>query len=57
VTDFEIPATGSAEVHVHTRCAGLDSDAMRMSGTVTLATDCVVIIPGRDALSRPGARA
>ena len=57
MTDFEIPATGSAEVHVHMGCTGLDSDGERVSGTLTLASGGVVIIPGRDTLYRPGARA
>jgi glyoxylase-like metal-dependent hydrolase (beta-lactamase superfamily II) len=50
VTDFEIPATGSAEVHVlHEGYAGLEGDAERVSGTVTLIVDgaaVIVVDPG-----------
>ena len=45
MTDFEIPATGSAEVHVlHEGYVGLDGDGERVSGTVTLITDGDVVI-------------
>jgi len=50
VTDFEIPATGSAEVHVlHEGYVGLDGDGERVSGTVTLIVDgdaVIVVDPG-----------
>jgi hypothetical protein len=66
VTDFEIPATGSAEVHVlHEGYVGLKGDDERVSGTVTLIIDAdavrerlraiaAVIIPGHGAPFRPG---
>ena len=65
MTDFEIPATGSAEVHVlHEGYVGLDGDGDRASGTVTLILDgdavnrlreiATVIIPGHGAPFRPG---
>jgi glyoxylase-like metal-dependent hydrolase (beta-lactamase superfamily II) len=58
VTSLEIPATGSAEVHVlHDGYVGLDGDGERVSGTVTLIRDgdaVIVVDPGmvadRDAL-------
>jgi glyoxylase-like metal-dependent hydrolase (beta-lactamase superfamily II) len=58
VTSLEIPATGSAEVHVlHNGYVGLDGDDERVSGTVTLIRDgdaVIVVDPGmvadRDAL-------
>jgi len=50
VTDFEIPVTGSAEVHVlHEGYVGLDGDDERVSGTVTLIIDgpaVIVVDPG-----------
>jgi glyoxylase-like metal-dependent hydrolase (beta-lactamase superfamily II) len=50
VTDFEIPATGSAEVHVlHEGYVGLVGDDERVSGTVTLIIDAdamIVVDPG-----------
>jgi glyoxylase-like metal-dependent hydrolase (beta-lactamase superfamily II) len=50
VTDFDIPATGSAEVHVlHEGYVGLDGDDERVSGTVTLIIDgdaVIVVDPG-----------
>jgi glyoxylase-like metal-dependent hydrolase (beta-lactamase superfamily II) len=50
VTDFEIPATGSARVHVlHEGYVGLDGDTERVSGTVTLIMDgdaVIVVDPG-----------
>ena len=50
MTDFEIPATGSAEVHVlHEGYVGLESDGERVSGTVTLILDgdaVIVVDPG-----------
>jgi glyoxylase-like metal-dependent hydrolase (beta-lactamase superfamily II) len=50
VTDFEIPATGSAEVHVlHEGYVGLEGDGERVSGTVTLILDgdaVIVVDPG-----------
>jgi glyoxylase-like metal-dependent hydrolase (beta-lactamase superfamily II) len=50
VTDFEIPATGSAEVHVlHEGYVGLEGDDTRVSGTVTLIIDgqtVIVVDPG-----------
>jgi glyoxylase-like metal-dependent hydrolase (beta-lactamase superfamily II) len=50
VTDFEIPATGSAEVHVlHEGYVGLEGDGTRVSGTVTLIIDgeaVIVVDPG-----------
>jgi glyoxylase-like metal-dependent hydrolase (beta-lactamase superfamily II) len=50
VTDFEIPAAGSARVHVlHEGYVGLDGDAERVSGTVTLIVDgdaVIVVDPG-----------
>jgi glyoxylase-like metal-dependent hydrolase (beta-lactamase superfamily II) len=50
VTDFEIPATGSAEVHVlHEGYVGLEGDDERVSGTVTLIIDTdamIVVDPG-----------
>jgi glyoxylase-like metal-dependent hydrolase (beta-lactamase superfamily II) len=50
VTDFEIPATGSAEVHVlHEGYVGLEGDDERVSGTVTLIIDgdaVIVVDPG-----------
>jgi glyoxylase-like metal-dependent hydrolase (beta-lactamase superfamily II) len=58
VTSLEIPATGSAEVHVlHNGYVGLGGDDERVSGTVTLIRDgdaVIVVDPGmvadRDAL-------
>jgi glyoxylase-like metal-dependent hydrolase (beta-lactamase superfamily II) len=45
VTAPEIPATGSADVHVlHAGYVGLDGDEERVSGTVTLITDSGVVI-------------
>jgi glyoxylase-like metal-dependent hydrolase (beta-lactamase superfamily II) len=50
VTAYEIPATGSAEVHVlHDGYVGLDGDDERVSGTVTLIVDSsavIVVDPG-----------
>ena len=50
MTDFEIPATGSAEVHVlHEGYVGLKGDDERVSGTVTLIIDgdaVIVVDPG-----------
>jgi glyoxylase-like metal-dependent hydrolase (beta-lactamase superfamily II) len=50
VTDFEIPATGSATVHVlHEGYVGLHGDGERVSGTVTLIMDgdaVIVVDPG-----------
>jgi glyoxylase-like metal-dependent hydrolase (beta-lactamase superfamily II) len=50
VTAVEIPATGSAEVHVlHDGYVGLDGDDERVSGTVTLILDqgrVIVVDPG-----------
>lgn len=50
MTDLEIPATGSAEVHVlHQGYAGRDGDDERVSGTVTLIIDgdaVIVVDPG-----------
>ena len=50
MTDFEIPATGSAEVHVlHEGYVGLEGDGERVSGTVTLILDgdaVIVVDPG-----------
>jgi glyoxylase-like metal-dependent hydrolase (beta-lactamase superfamily II) len=50
VTDFEIPARGSAEVHVlHEGYVGLEGDDERVSGTVTLIVDAeavIVVDPG-----------
>jgi glyoxylase-like metal-dependent hydrolase (beta-lactamase superfamily II) len=50
VTDFEIPATGSAEVHVlHEGYVGVAGDEERVSGTVTLIIDgaaVIVVDPG-----------
>ena len=50
MTDFEIPATGSATVHVlHEGYVGLDGDDERVSGTVTLIIDgdaVIVVDPG-----------
>ena len=50
MTDFEIPATGSAEVHVlHEGYVGLEGDDERVSGTVTLIIDgaaVIVVDPG-----------
>jgi glyoxylase-like metal-dependent hydrolase (beta-lactamase superfamily II) len=50
VTDFEIPARGSAEVHVlHEGYVGLEGDDERVSGTVTLIVDgetVTVVDPG-----------
>ena len=47
---YEIPATGSAEVHVlHSGYVGLDGDDERVSGTVTLIVDSgtvIVVDPG-----------
>jgi hypothetical protein len=55
VTDFEIPATGSAEVHVlHEGYAGLEGDDERVSGTGLLRHVATVIIPGHGAPFRPG---
>jgi len=57
VTAYEIPATGSAEVHVlHNGYVGLDGDDERVSGTVTLIIDSgtvIVVDPGMVA-SREG---
>jgi glyoxylase-like metal-dependent hydrolase (beta-lactamase superfamily II) len=57
VTAHEIPATGSAEVHVlHDGYVGLDGDHQRVSGTVTLIVDSgavIVVDPGMVA-SREG---
>jgi glyoxylase-like metal-dependent hydrolase (beta-lactamase superfamily II) len=58
VNSLQIPATGSAEVHVlHNGYVGLDGDDDRVSGTVTLILDgdaVIVVDPGmvadRDAL-------
>jgi glyoxylase-like metal-dependent hydrolase (beta-lactamase superfamily II) len=45
VTAPEIPATGSADVHVlHEGYVGLDGDDERVSGTVTLIADSGVVI-------------
>lgn len=53
----EIPATGSAQVHVlHDGYVGLDGDDGRVSGTVTLIVDSpavIVVDPGMVA-SRSG---
>ena len=50
MTDFEIPATGSATVHVlHEGYVGLRGDGERVSGTVTLIMDgdaVIVVDPG-----------
>ncbi|HEX7160840.1 MAG TPA: MBL fold metallo-hydrolase [Trebonia sp.] len=50
MTDFEIPARGSAEVHVlHEGYVGLEGDGERVSGTVTLILDgdaVIVVDPG-----------
>ena len=50
MTDFEIPARGSAEVHVlHEGYVGLEGDDERVSGTVTLILDgeaVIVVDPG-----------
>lgn len=50
MTDFEIPAAGSAAVHVlHEGYVGLEGDDERVSGTVTLITDgpaVIVVDPG-----------
>ena len=50
MTDFEIPARGSAEVHVlHEGYVGLEGDDERVSGTVTLIVDgaaVIVVDPG-----------
>jgi glyoxylase-like metal-dependent hydrolase (beta-lactamase superfamily II) len=50
VTDFQIPATGSARVYVlHEGYVGLGGDAERVSGTVTLIIDgdaVIVVDPG-----------
>src|SRR5215468_9201110 len=50
VTPYEIPAIGSAEVHVlHDGYVGLDGDDERVSGTVTLIVDSgavIVVDPG-----------
>ena len=65
MTDFEIPATGSAEVHVlHEGYVGFEGDGDRVSGTVTLILDgdavnrlreiATVIIPGHGVPFRPG---
>jgi hypothetical protein len=55
VTDFEIPATGSAEVHVlHEGYVGLKGDDERVSGTGLLRYVATVIIPGHGAPFRPG---
>jgi glyoxylase-like metal-dependent hydrolase (beta-lactamase superfamily II) len=58
VTAPEIPATGTADVHVlHQGYVGLDGDEERVSGTVTLIADSGVVIvvdpgmvPSREAL-------
>ena len=58
MTSLEIPATGSAEVHVlHDGYVGLGDDGERVSGTVTLIRDgdaVIIVDPGmvadRDAL-------
>jgi glyoxylase-like metal-dependent hydrolase (beta-lactamase superfamily II) len=60
VTEFDIPAGGTARVHVlHEGYVGLDGDDARVSGTVTLITDgdaVIVVDPGmvadRSALLR-----
>src|SRR5215468_11846461 len=50
VTPYEIPAIGSAEVHVlHDGYVGLDGDDERVSGTVTLIVDSgavIIVDPG-----------
>jgi glyoxylase-like metal-dependent hydrolase (beta-lactamase superfamily II) len=50
VTDIEVPATGTARVHVlHEGYVGLDGDGERVSGTVTLIIDgdaVIVVDPG-----------
>ena len=60
VTEFEIPATGSAEVHVlHDGYVGLDGDDERVSGTVTLIIDgdaVIVVDPGMVAARERAAR-
>ena len=57
VVVHEIPATGSAELHVlHDGYVGLDGDDGRVSGTVTLIVDSpavIVVDPGMVA-SRSG---
>lgn len=58
MTSLQIPANGSAQVHVlHNGYVGLDGDGERVSGTVTLILDgdaVIVVDPGmvadRDAL-------
>lgn len=50
MTDFDLPATGSARVYVlHEGYVGLDGDDERVSGTVTLIIDgdtVIVVDPG-----------
>ena len=61
MTDFEIPATGSAEVHVlHEGYVGLKGDdervnaaALKVSRELLLSVG-TIIIPGHGAPFRPG---
>jgi hypothetical protein len=58
VTDFEIPATGSAEQVPREGHAGLAGGNTRASGTPTMTIDGdAVILPGHGAPFRLGARA
>jgi hypothetical protein len=61
VTDFDLPATGSARVHVLPEgYVGLDGDAviaaLKASRSLLLSM-ATVIIPGHGAPSHPGAHA
>jgi hypothetical protein len=59
VTDFDLPAAGSARVHVlHEGYVGLDGDDERVEASRSLLQSmATVIIPGHGAPFRPGAHA
>jgi hypothetical protein len=62
VTDFDLPAAGSARVHVlHEGYVGLDGDAIIAAALKAsrslLQSMATVIIPGHGAPFRPGAHA
>jgi hypothetical protein len=53
VTDFDIPATGSAEVHPEEDPLAADAAALKASRDLLLSVGAV-IIPGHGAAFRPG---
>jgi hypothetical protein len=59
VTDFDLPAAGSAGVHVlHEGYVGLDGDDERVKASRSLLHSmATVILPGHGAPFRPGAHA